>query len=305
MNTITLLQGRLGNQLFEYAFARAQYFHNGGGKCILSEYPLTSRGITNRLDAFKLSESACFVKEIPYSFMQRSALSLYARLLDSQSRNRKRKLEERFRSFFMRAGVFFCENGYLVPPGFQPGDDIRMPDTMLNIGYFQSEKYFAPYRDQILAELTFKEAIQESVSSLADQIQSSKEPTCLHIRLGDYVKNPLHGVADAAYYRRALKELRRRKPSATIFLFSDNIELVKKELELGDDIHFIPSEVDEQQTMYLGSLCHHFVISNSSFSWWMQYLSRNENRLVLAPSRWYAVPCPCDIYQDNWVLLEV
>lgn len=30
MNTITLLQGRLGNQLFEYAFARAQYFHNGG-----------------------------------------------------------------------------------------------------------------------------------------------------------------------------------------------------------------------------------------------------------------------------------
>lgn len=302
--SITLLQGRLGNQLFEYAFARAQAFATGK-KCTLSEAPLVSKHIENRLDAFMLSKDVEFVKEHSLSFRQRFCLSLYARWIDTKPRMKKWQLEERFRSLFMTGGLFICENGYIIPPGFKKGDDKFIGRDLLNIGYFQSEKYFAKYKDKILSELTFKDSIQESVKSLANQIQMSKEPTCLHICLGDYVKNPLHGVADAAYYRRALKELRRIKPSATIFLFSDNIELVKKELELGDDIHFIPSEVDEQQTMYLGSLCHHFVISNSSFSWWMQYLSRNENRLVLAPFRWYAVPCPCDIYQDNWVLLEV
>ena len=177
--------------------------------------------------------------------------------------------------------------------------------NMINVGYFQSEKYFNDFKDVILNELQFKDYVKDSVKEIASIIENSVEPTCLHIRLGDYVKNPLHGVADAAYYRRALAELKRRKPNTTIFLFSDNIELVKSELALDDTVNYIPSDVDDQQTMYLGSLCHNFVISNSSFSWWMQYLSRQNDKLVIAPSRWYAKPCPCDIYMKNWVIVDV
>lgn len=291
---VTILQGRLGNQLFQYAFSRAQYFITGK-KSVLSEASLKTYNIKNRLDCFSLSPDVLFIENHRLSFLQKVAISLYSKHIGSQDRISKYALEKKWRNVMLWSGVFICENGFINPPKCKRRN-------LLNIGYFQSERYFELYKDQILKELQFKESIKDSVKDLAEKIVSSIEPTCLHIRLGDYVKNPLHGVLDASYYRKALSKLKSLKPNATLFLFSDNVELVKLELGL-DNVFYIPAEIDEQQTMYLGSLCHNFIISNSSFSWWMQYLSRRDDRLVVAPSRWYAQPCPCDIYQKEWVLI--
>lgn len=298
--TITLLQGRLGNQLFEYAFARARAFESGS-KCVLSEAPLTARGIQNRLDCFVLSPDVEFVDHHTLSWRQYIGMSLYAHLVQPHSRIKRYELEEKLCWLWEFCGLFLCENGYIIPPS---GRHISNKDFIC-VGYMQSEKFFYNQRKQILSELSFKQNIYESVKDMAEKIKSSNEPTCLHVRLGDYVKNPLHGVLDAAYYRRALDEMRRYRPNATIFVFSDNVELVREELNLQSDVYYISPDIDEQQTMYLGSLCKNFIISNSSFSWWMQYLSRWADKLVLAPSRWYASECPCDIYLKDWVLLNV
>ena len=51
--------------------------------------------------------------------------------------------------------------------------------------------------------------------------------------------------------------------------------------------------------------CKHFIIGNTTFGWWAQYLCTNPEKIVMAPSRWYGTPVPCDIYQDNWTLIEV
>ena len=53
-----------------------------------------------------------------------------------------------------------------------------------------------------------------------------------------------------------------------------------------------------------------FIISNSTFSWWCQYLSRNDKKVVIAPSRWTNDSYKengevIDIYEDNWVLVDV
>lgn len=296
MNQTTLLQGRLGNQMFIYAYARALSLCTGG-KCVLSESSLASHNITNRLDCFTLSSDVEFAKSHQHSFLQKVGLSIHARFIATKSdRILRHQLEERFRSLFSLCNLFMCEDGYIPAPGKK---------NLLSIGYMQSEKFFADHKQTILNEFSFKECLKDSVRVLAEEIANATEPTCLHVRLGDYVKNPLHGVADAAYYQRALKTLFKHRPNATIFVFSDNIELVKKELNLPETVHCIPADVDEQQTMYLGSLCKNFVISNSSFSWWMQYLSQYEDKVVIAPSRWYARPCPCDIYLDNWIIEEV
>ena len=54
------------------------------------------------------------------------------------------------------------------------------------------------------------------------------------------------------------------------------------------------------------SACKHFVISNSTFSWWAQYLSRNQDKVVVAPSRWRNGSYTQDIYLDSgWLLYDL
>ena len=62
---------------------------------------------------------------------------------------------------------------------------------------------------------------------------------------------------------------------------------------------------DVFEKIRLMSKCKHFILSNSSFSWWAQYLSDSKEKIVVAPSRWYTSGEKTDIYQDSWNLLEI
>lgn len=36
--------------------------------------------------------------------------------------------------------------------------------------------------------------------------------------------------------------------------------------------------------------CKHFVIPNSTLSWWAQYLAENKDKIVISPDHWYNNP---------------
>ena len=77
-------------------------------------------------------------------------------------------------------------------------------------------------------------------------------------------------------------------PGAEIFLFSDEPEWALAHLDPAG-LPVRPAAVHPAaEDLALMQLCHHFILSNSTFSWWAQYLGDFSGKRVFGPCRWYA-----------------
>ena len=134
----------------------------------------------------------------------------------------------------------------------------------------------------------------------------SSESVCVAVRLGEYVKHPVHQVCTPEYYKKAIAIVREKKPNCKIFLFSDDIPMAMNMLGMNSEqVVCEAGTATAAETLFTMAHCKNFIISNSSFNWWAQYLSNSKNKIVIAPSRWYNTDVPCDIYQKDWTIVKV
>ena len=163
-------------------------------------------------------------------------------------------------------------------------------------GYFQSWKYFDKYKEEI--KNLFKSPTEITPPNTV----------AVHIRRGDYVKlSDYHYNQDIKYYQVAKDLMIDRLGKDIRFMyFSDDIEWVKQNFQLGVNDSIIKMEKDYDEFLMMQS-CHHFIISNSTFSWWAAYLSKSTNKIVIAPSKWFGPKGPKnwqDIYLPDWIVIS-
>lgn len=294
------LMGRLGNQLFIYAAARAISLKQNR-KMFFSDYDYTLWHNDSRLDCFKLSDDVTYLKSLTFTTKQMVGNLIYKALCRHKDINQVFEMEKKNQWIFRMFDMFMCQEGYLAPANFKC-------KNLFVFGYFQSYKFFKEYEDVIRKELEFKTGLfSADARNLGNNIANNPNSVCIHIRRGDYLNNPVFNVCNTEYYYRAIDWIRTLVPDADYYVFSDNIDEVKGVFAKYSDLRFsyIESKYTDQESMYLGACCNHFIMTNSSYSWWMQFLSKNPNKIVLAPSRWFGVQRPCNIYMDNWQLVEV
>jgi hypothetical protein len=173
--------------------------------------------------------------------------------------------------------------------------------------YFQSEKYFENIKDAIREEFKLKNPISSESQKWSEKIKNSLMPISLHIRRGDYISNPktkeFHGVCDTEYYKKAIELLNKKIGKFDIFVFSDDIDWAKKNINFTKNIYFVSnSKMPDYEELYLMSLCKHNIIANSSFSWWGAWLNQNPDKIVLAPKNWFAkIKIPEDLIPTKWI----
>ena len=289
------LQGGVGNQLFQYFFAR---------------YILTKLNTQSILNA-------SLIDSTNLSHPNSSILSLNL-LVPIEKNTRTRKLFYKFvlRYFSKinpRLNIQKSLFKVFIPSEIGYNKDVE--EVILNLeskfllGYFQSWKYFdlnSFEKNTIFTGLTYTDRwVLNNFETM-----SSTKFTSVHIRLGDYLldKNRFIGVLPSDYYINCINHLKTLNYSQKFYIFSDQISLAKNLYG-----HIFPQDsiwVDNSrdcnplETLSIMSLANVFIIANSTFSWWAANLAANDS-LVLAPNKWFKnASDPIDLLPPNWNLIE-
>lgn len=299
------ISGGLGNQLFQYAAARYLQLKKNDDELVLdiSEYN------RNRLRMFALGrfEIAKYKKQdIDRGSRYNqdwhvSVIYKVLNLINRQNDVHKKILLEKLLKYPLQS-VGIIRNSFsndLYSKALLRNRNIYMS------GYFQSEDFFPGLRGILRKELQIKQNVTLEKQTFLDEIKRENS-VCVHVRLGDYRKNKLHMVCTKTYYKNAVNMMKRKYPNAKFFVFSDEIDMVKKEYGLiGDEFDYEPSGCRDYEVLELMKNCNHFIMSNSSLSWWAQYLCRFDHKTVIAPDIWFGdTGYPARMYQKGWILLH-
>ncbi|WP_159473060.1 alpha-1,2-fucosyltransferase [Chryseobacterium sp. 18068] len=286
------LIGGLGNQMFQYATAKALALHRD------EHLLLDSRLFDNyKLHSYCLNhfniEATVVTNDLPLK-----TPGFSKRVID--------KLLQKTNALILQNRIFniYQEKDLLF-------DNTLFLTGKKNIylkGYFQSEKYFAKYEDQLRTDFEIVTPLKKETTDMLKIIEAENSVS-LHIRRGDYVSNPAanatHGTCDLNYYQKAVANINNDIENAIFFIFSDDINWAKENLKLKNKTYFI--DFNDASTNYedlkLMSTCKHNIIANSSFSWWGAWLNRNKNKKVIAPSKWFNTDVlnSQDIIPESWM----
>jgi hypothetical protein len=166
-------------------------------------------------------------------------------------------------------------------------------DVWIN-GYWQTERYFASQAPSLRQQFKVRAQADAANARLLRQIkQAGAKAAAVHVRRGDYVSSPMaayvHGSVGLAYYAEALRRLRAKVKGAKLFVFSDEPAWARAKMPFLGRATFVSANPPEapEQDLRLMSACRHFVLANSSFSWWGAWLGEGAGSQILAPPRWF------------------
>jgi hypothetical protein len=244
------LNGRLGNNLFQYAFCR-----------IASIKQNCNFYIPNNRD-----ESISF-----YSYCSQKTFRYFEMSCESNPH------------YWTGEKLFNIDYGFNDSNIIKSVEDINIEnvtDGTLLVDFYQSDSYLLDYRNIIINDwYKFNESIVEESKDLLNRYNID-EYCYIHLRGGDYKTIPQYFLP-ISYYVKAINHITEINPKIKFLVITDDIDEGKKMFPKFDVISNT-TEID----FYLISQSKYKIIPNSSFSWWASWLSKN-NKITIAPNNWF------------------
>jgi len=281
------LLGRMGNQMFQYATARAAALRSGA-KVVLDTRSLEKMGHPYELGHFNIDARVGGPKE----------------LCPPRERKFKRLA---WRTLAKLDGRFIRESRNQFDPRVlraKRGSELR--------GYWQSERYFSDTARQIREDLTV--ATPPSAENLE---MKARIEACLsvsvHVRRGDYLTSEttrgIYAVCGKDYYAKAAQSiLDAVEGTPRFFVFSDDPEWAEANLDLPGEMIVVAINGPDvpYEDLRLMAACRHNIIANSTFSWWGAWLNPSPDKIVIGPKTWYLDPGLSNDYitPDTWRRIE-
>jgi hypothetical protein len=263
---VTRLTGGLGNQMFQYAVARALALRNGTELKIDTHFYAQQHLHRYELHVYPVSCSFVTDDEL-FRFGIRNA--------------KKRRF---YQSFVYRNWKVVKERHFHFDP------TIKLLNSPVYLaGYWQSERYFHEVGDILRTEFCPSDSLEPHTAQIAADIQAVNAVS-VHVRRGDYVinerTNRLFGTCSLDYYRRAAEFVAERVDSPHFFVFSDEPQWARTHLRFEFPTTYVIGNSGFRD-LQLMSRCRHHIIANSSFSWWGAWLNASPDKIVVAPRAWF------------------
>tara|TARA_R110001583_G_scaffold43687_1_gene138875 strand:- start:37 stop:936 length:900 start_codon:yes stop_codon:yes gene_type:complete len=164
------------------------------------------------------------------------------------------------------------------------------------IGRFDTYTYWYNDIKEEVESWKYQKILQEQADKRMDKIKNhfnnNKPTVSVHFRRGDYLLPQFSFcILNNDYYLKAITKNFKPINDYNFIVFSNDIEYSKSVLE-GDNIWFVDPKGggvctdSEKEDLVLMSLCDHHIISNSSYSWWGAFLSKNPNKKIICPTNW-------------------
>jgi hypothetical protein len=207
---ISKIYGGLGNQLFQYAFGRHLSIKNN--------------------TELKLDTSALEDKSIKGEFtirtFQLNLFSIQATIASTSEIERFKKSNiQKIKDLLALYLPIHLNNLYIKEPFFHFFDKaLKTPENAYIDGYWQSEKYFLPIREQLLKELIQKDKLSEKTAELEHEIKSAQSVS-IHVRRGDYISiksnTNYYETCTPDYYTSAIAYICKTLDNPIFYVFSD------------------------------------------------------------------------------------
>jgi len=311
---VVVLQGGIGNQLFQYYFGSIH--SNLSGRRVLFDVGLLKVD-NNRSNLgsreLKLEHLGLMVPKI--KLISASHLYSISQLVELR---RAKGLKNRLRMVFhfVRTFIFVLRIRRLLEFESNAGDlavKSRFQFRKLMLGFWQNAKIYEPNRSTILSSVSEYRSIASQNHVLKEMLESGKS-LGLHVRRGDYVSNKsalnFHGVLPTNYFIEAIRFHEATFGIESVIIFSDDTTWCKKQNFTNLPVYYcedFPYNLDydfDLQELMLLSYSRYMVLSNSSFSWWASFFA-NDECVVVAPKNWYAHELAnsnsLKLRRSNWV----
>lgn len=306
------LGGGLGNQLFQYSFGRAlskelneelfiditnvngvRYGHDIYGlnsfniKGVIGNMPFFE---TNYLKGFfkliyHLLKFLPFFKTSP--FISNCLYNLENTLLKFKFSF----IEPDLFDFYSTRGMFFNSLEDIKSPAYFGGNFHFHVDSKNRL--FITEKYFNNYLDLIHEDLMYVNPVTEDSKKIIEDMDKF-DSILLHVRHGDYDLFPDFGFCSKEYYEKAIEIMASKVDNPKFFIFSNDMDGAKEILNINYPHVFVDFKENNElvargnaELLKLMSSCKHFIVANSTLSWWASFLSENKDKVIITPEPWF------------------
>jgi len=286
---VVFIKGGFGNQLFQLAFANylreMKYKVKTNNNLLLQNNKHTKRNLIfpSKINGF--SEE---------SYLNKKIFNLLLKLNTSQ----------KISNTFIKKYIIH----YKFTKEYSSNLNINDPVIFFN-GYWKNMSYVNFSKEYIVK-------ILKKYPSICEQLNSniSTDRILIHVRRRDFIDN--NWELNIGYYEESLSILKNKVDNLVFDIFTDDSDWVSSQKIFKDvkniysqssktSSHNERDDFNETISTFASMLNYrHYIVSNSSFSFWAAFLSTSEDSIVTVPDPWFKNNNHPILKKDNWITVK-